>query len=170
MYENLIPPQPLSKNQNNFSVRFAPMPVSEKVMYVESVCASLIDNPFGRRLSPFLIDIRELPELVEAVVCKISDEALVPSYAVLPDSKMARRYANDMIRCKLAHTSLTMAAMRGQTFPASNLGRGSPTICWVALRVRTTCGSRWLNVKGSCPTFLGRRQTPVARFGKYIDL
>ena len=128
MYENIIQPTPRSKSNNEFSVRLNPMPVDEKVRYVESVCAALIDERFGRRFTPFMIDVRELWAFEEEVSCEMSDEAVVPSYVVHPYSKMARRDAADVIRHEVTQQRLSTAAARSLQRSPSNLGRGSPQI------------------------------------------
>ena len=125
MYENLIKRTPISSNPNNFSVRLIPMPVSKKVAYVESVCASLIDSRFGRQMTPFIINFSELPD-DEAMFCEMTDEGIVPSYVILPDSEMARLYAADIVRPELAQAEAANVSVRAQTHPPSNLGRGSP--------------------------------------------
>ena len=135
MYENLIQRTPISNKPNNLSVRLGTMPVNEKVAYVESVCAALIDARFGRRMGAFIIEIGELPEFEEAVLCKMSEEEIVPSYVVLPDSEMARRYAVDIVRREQAHSKVVNESISVQTFPPSNLGRGSPKISWDAIGV-----------------------------------
>ena len=139
MYENLIQPTPISNKPNNLSVRLAAMPVSKKVAYVHSVCAALIDDRFGRRMSPFLMDIREMPEQMADEFCEMTFEdtfeGIWPSYVVVPDSAIARRHAGDIIRRKLTHAEAVNLSIRLQTLPASNLGRGSPKHLWDASRV-----------------------------------
>ena len=102
MYENLITPQSRSNSQNTLSVRLAAIPIHEKVAYIDSVCAALNDTRFGRRMTPFIINLSELPEDEEAVFCEMTADGPVPSYVVRPDSELARRYAADILRQGIA--------------------------------------------------------------------
>ena len=104
------------------------MPVDERVRYVESVCAALIDDRFGRRMSPFLINMRELQEFEEEVFCELAVDGPVPCYTLFPDPEVARRYAAAVIRCELNQLRLSAAEAHAQQRSPSNLGRDSPKI------------------------------------------
>ena len=132
MYENFTNRSSTNNCPKPLAIRLAPIPINEKAAYIDSVCASLIDNRFGRRLSPFLIDVRELPEDRADEFCELpfqdTFEDIWPSSVVVPDSAMARRHAADITRRELARAEAVGVSIRLQTIPASNLGRGSPNL------------------------------------------
>ena len=129
MYQNLNHRPSAANSPKPFSVRLDPIPVNEKAVYVHSVCAALIDSRFGPGGStPFVHDLRDSPEGEPAVFCDLTIDGPVPSYSILPDSEMARRYMADAIRRELAHADRTSATVRGQPLSPSTLGRGSPQI------------------------------------------
>ncbi len=123
MYQNLNHRPSTANSPKPFSIRLDPIPVNEKAVYVHSVCAALIDSRFGMgRSTPFVHDLRELPERGATVFCDLTIDGPVPCYAILPDAEMARRYMADTIRRELAQADLTTAAIRGQRLSPSNLG------------------------------------------------
>lgn len=127
MYENLIQPPPLSNSHNHFSVRLATIPVDERVVYIDSVCAALIDSRFGPgRSTPVVIKLSDPPERGDAVFCEMTIEGTVPSYVIVPDSEMARRYAADIIRQELVRLCFLANEAHVQTRSPSTQGRGSP--------------------------------------------
>ena len=109
-------------------IRLAPLPVDERAVFVHSVCASLIDSRFGPgRSIPIVISLSEWPELERAAFCDLTIEGPVPSYSILPDSEVARRYMADAILRELARFALMAGvSIRGQSASPSTLGRGSP--------------------------------------------
>ncbi len=127
MYQNLNHRPSAANSPKPFSVRLDPIPVNEKAVYVHSVCAALIDSRFGPgRSTQLVIDLRELPKRGATVFYDLTPAGPVPSYSILPDAEMARRYMADTVRRELAQADLTTAAIRGQPLSPSNLGRGSP--------------------------------------------
>lgn len=113
-----------------FPIRLAPLPVDERAVYVHSVCAALIDSRFGPgRSTPIVIDLSERPELDRAAFCDLTIEGPVPSYSILPDSEVARRYVAAEVRRALGQQALMAGvSFRGQSASPSTLGRGSPQI------------------------------------------
>ena len=127
MYQNLNHRPSAANSPKPFSVRLDPIPVNEKAVYVHSVCAALIDSRFGPgRSTPFVHDLRESLELEPAVFCDLTIDGPVPSYSILPDSEMARRYMADAIRRELTQANPVAVSIHVQPLPPSNLGRGSP--------------------------------------------
>jgi len=121
MYNDLTR-QPSAKRQP-FSIRLDPIPVHEKVVYIESVCAALIDSRFGPgRSRPIVIDIKQKPELEPAVFYDLTVDGPVPCYTIHPDSEMARRYVADIVRHELSRAGRSSIPAPGPT----PLGRGSP--------------------------------------------
>ena len=129
MYENLIHQPPTEKHEQPFSIRLNPIPVHEKVGYIDSVCAALIDSRFGPgREWLSMIDLRSGPDRERAVFCDMTVEGPVPSYTILPDSEMARRYSNEIIRDELERINReAMEKDAGHRSPSA-MARGSPEI------------------------------------------
>jgi hypothetical protein len=112
-------------------IRLAPSPVDERAVYVHSVCASLIDSRFGPgRSTPMVVHVSEWPELERAVFCDLTIDGPVPSYSILPDSEVARRYMADASPV-VSTTGSGWLNIMTQTSP-STLGRGSPQNLWDA--------------------------------------
>ncbi len=127
MYQNLNHRPSTANRPKPFSVRLDPIPFNEKAAFVKSVCACLIDSRFGPgRSTRLVVNLRERPEPRPALLCDMTIDAPVPSYAILPNCEMARRYMADEVRRELARADLTSAAKLGQPLSPSNLGRGSP--------------------------------------------
>ena len=70
--------------------------------------------------------LSEWPELTPAAFCDITLEGPVPSYSILPDSEVARRYAEAAIRSELELYELAADSIRRQSISPSTLSRGSP--------------------------------------------
>ena len=91
MYESLISRPSAANRKQPFSIRLDPMPVHEKLAYIDSVCATLIESRFGPGWStPFVMDVTESPDREPAI--------FYDHYAVYPDSKIARRQTADALR------------------------------------------------------------------------
>jgi hypothetical protein len=110
-------------------IRLPSFPVDERATYVESVCAVLIDSRFGPgRSSRILIKLSDWPEIEPAVLYELTPAGPVPSYSILPDSEIARRYSEAIIRDELSRLALEWAESRDNNAPTSNQGRGSPPL------------------------------------------
>ncbi len=108
-------------------IRLAPLPVDERAVFVHSVCASLIDSRFGPgRSTQMVVHLSEWPEDEPVAFCDLTIDGPVPSYAILPDSEVARRVAAEVIRQELEQCDLAGVSIRGQNASPSTLGRGSP--------------------------------------------
>src|SRR5664279_3456590 len=87
--ENIRPTTPNSQPQ--FYIRRSQIAFDDRVAYVESVCATLIESRFGRgRVSPVIIKLSDRPELEPAVFFDLSDaepNGLVPCYALSPEGR-----------------------------------------------------------------------------------
>ncbi len=129
MYENLIRKSPTANNPKPFPIRLDPIPVHEKVVYIDSVCAALNDSRFGPgREWPMMTDFRTGPDREPAVFCDLTLEGPIPSYTILPDSEMARRYSNEIIRQELERLNHEAAAVQASPRSPSTQPRGSPEI------------------------------------------
>ncbi|CAN5528441.1 hypothetical protein BH10ACI2_BH10ACI2_10190 [soil metagenome] len=118
-----------SKCSRKLHLRLDPPPVDERAMYVHSVCSVLIDSRFGPGRSQMLLaNFRERPELESALLCDLTVEGPVPSYTVLPDSEMARRYASAIIHNELRRLGLKLSETSPRKFPSPPPGRGSPPV------------------------------------------
>ena len=92
MYEKLIN-QP-SKHQQPFNIRLNPIPFDEKVGYIDSVCAVLIESRFGpgrkwRRMTDLRMGPDREPVLTERGHSCPQVPQMISSYTILPD--MARQ-------------------------------------------------------------------------------
>src|SRR5258706_8576501 len=115
-------------------VRLAPMPVDERAMYVDSVCAVLIDSRFGpgRSTTPFEVHYSEYPELDLDILCDLINKNPFPSY--LASSDAARKHNADAIRqrtattirCEIERCELAAVSTHSQSRSPTTLGRGSP--------------------------------------------
>ena len=80
------------------SVRLDPFPRDPRAVFVENVCQALIDSRFGPgRTSPLLYhyirDGQLARPVTRPVIFEITAAGPVPSFTILPDSEIARRYA-----------------------------------------------------------------------------
>ena len=130
MYKNRI-----SRNNKNshpkFFIRRSDIAFDERVAYVESVCASLVESRFGPgRVDPCIINLSERPKLDPAVFYDLCDDGeAVPCYALSPLGRngfqvveAAYRRAKQM--GLLATGPNARSGLTADT--SSNLGRGSP--------------------------------------------
>ncbi len=76
------------------------------------------------RSTPGVIDLSSSPK--PAVFYDMTIDGPVPSYTILPDSEMARRYMADALNRELAHAENEFAATRIPNISPSVQGRGSP--------------------------------------------
>ena len=117
---NAIRPKPLS-------IRLPAIVPDEKVLYIDSVCSALIDSRFGPgRSRPLITRLSEWPELEDATFYDATLTGPSPSYTILPNSEMARRYSEDIIRKALTPPNpyTTIIHIRPDHSPTQ--GRGSP--------------------------------------------
>ena len=117
-------------------VRLDPFPVDERAIYIDSICAVLIDSRFGpgRSIQRFEVHLSEYPESVVDldVLCDVTNNRPIPSYLASPDVHSAgkhnavRRCMTSAIRLELDLCDLASASTRDQTLSPSTHGRGSP--------------------------------------------
>ena len=107
-------------------IRLSPSPVDERVVFVHSVCASLIDSRFGPgRSTQMVISLSEWPELEQAAFCDLTIEGPVPSYSILPDCEVARRVAaaailDELRRCEWRAFQFALKTRRHQPWDAAH--------------------------------------------------
>ena len=136
MFEEITnPPSPRKKQP--YSLRLVGYPVPEKVLYVECVCAALIDSRFGPgRTWRLMSNLRFEPELEPSVFYDVTDEGLIPSYSIHSDSEMARRYANAVFRTEIDRLVLDAESTHTHECSHSAQPRGSPIVNEIANSTR----------------------------------
>ena len=127
---------PLCQNcsGSSLNIRLTNLPyderLAERIAYVNSVCAALIDSRFGPgRVTPLLYhDCREPVAVDRDILFDFTAAGPVPSYTILPDSEVARRYAHQITMEAIAEKYLQMSRDPPHDQPTSpqNLARGSP--------------------------------------------
>ena len=119
--------RPAPKNPKPLSIRLPEIVPDKKAIYVHSVCSALIDSRFGPgRSRPLATRLSEWPELEPAVFYELSPTGPSPSYSILPDSEMARRYSTHIIRKALTPQNPFTTIIYIRPEQPSNQGRGSP--------------------------------------------
>lgn len=84
MNENHIPQTPINRNPQSY-VRQAVIPYEERMAFVESVCAALNESRFGSgRVAWSVVKLSNRPELEPAVFYDLSDDGILPWYALPP--------------------------------------------------------------------------------------
>ncbi len=83
MYQNTIR-RPTANRNPNFHVRCSDIAFDERVAFIESVCATLIESRFGPGRGSLLVTLSGRPELEPAAFFDLMDNELVPFYALLP--------------------------------------------------------------------------------------
>ena len=74
-----------------------------------------------------LAHLSEWPEDERAVFPDLTIEGPIPSYSILPDSEMARRYMTTAIIDEIEeYVRMAGVSFRGQNSSPSSLARGSP--------------------------------------------
>jgi hypothetical protein len=115
------------------------MPLDENVKkraeFVNSVCAALIDSRFGPgRFVPMVYHFSREKMVDRPILFDMTDAGPVPSYTILPDSEMGRRYAFAIRQEAIAveerqvppgPEAATVLSYSQQTSPPT-LARGSP--------------------------------------------
>ena len=70
---------------NPLPIRLNAINFDKRAIFVESICAVLIESRFGPgRACQFFVDPSDRPELEPAVFSDLSDEGLIPCYAIPP--------------------------------------------------------------------------------------
>ena len=119
--------RPAAKNPKPLSIRLPEIVPDAKAIYVHSVCSALIDSRFGPgRSRPLAIRLSEWPEIEDALFYDVTLTGPSPSYTILPDSEMARRYSEDIIRKALTPPNPFTTIIYIRPEHPSNQGRGSP--------------------------------------------
>jgi len=105
-------------------IRLNPIPRNEKAAFVESVCAVLIESGFvpGRTLE-FFFDQPDRPELEPAVFFDLTDDGLVPCYAISPLGRSGYQVVEAEFR---KAKQMGLAPPRRNGISPATLGRGSP--------------------------------------------
>jgi len=109
-------------------IRLNPIPRDEKAAFVESVCAVLIESRFGPgRTCQIVVDLSDRPELEPAVFYDLTDEGLIPCYAISPLGRSGYQVVEAEFR-KAKQMGLVGPRPPGNSTAANptTLGRGSP--------------------------------------------
>jgi hypothetical protein len=84
---------------------------NDRAVNVKTVCDALIDSRFGPgRPYPMLYHFSRDPNVKRTILFDMTEIGPVPSYTILPDSEIARRYAAAIIQDALIDS---FAAARG---------------------------------------------------------
>jgi len=107
------------------SIRLNAIPRNEKAAFVESICAVLIESRFGPgRTCQLVVDLTDRPELEPAVFFDLTDDGLVPCYAISPLGRTGYQVAEAEFR-KAKQMGLVGPRPPHHSTPTT-LGRGSP--------------------------------------------
>ena len=112
-------------------VRLDPMPVDERAVYIDSICAVLIDSRFGpgRSLQRFEVHYSDHPESVVDLdaLCDLTNKSPFSSYMASTIRRcMADAILEDALLSKSKCCELAAVSIRGQSLSPSTHGRGSP--------------------------------------------
>ncbi|CAN5580577.1 hypothetical protein BH10ACI2_BH10ACI2_25430 [soil metagenome] len=109
------------------NIRLNNIPTDPRAVFVENVCAVLIDSRFGPgRRHVRAYQLSDMPGRERAAIYDLTPEGPVPSYTVIPDSEAARRYMTAAFEREIADARSTAIAERVGRRLAANMGRGSP--------------------------------------------
>ncbi len=115
-----------------FFIRRSEIAFDERVAYIESVCAVLIESRFGPgRVPPVVINLSDRPELERAVFYDLSEDepiGLVPCYSLSPLGRAGYQVV-EAAYGRAKQLGLVADPVRGSHFTAEsapNQGRGSP--------------------------------------------
>ena len=133
MYQNRIrrtTPKRTPNNQPQFFIRRSDIAFDERVKYVESVCAMLIESRFGPgRVDPVIINLSDRPELEPAVFYDLCDNGeMVPCYSMSPHGRAGYQVVEAAYR-RAKQMELLDAGTNEHNSTAAltpNQGRGSP--------------------------------------------
>jgi len=135
MYQNSIRRTSTNIRPNShpqFFIRRSEIAFDERVAFIESVCATLIESRFGPgRVSPVVINLSDRPELEPAVffdLCDAEPDGLVPCYAISPLGRKGYQVIEAAYR-RAKQMGLLDAAPHAHNSTATltpNQGRGSP--------------------------------------------
>ena len=120
-----------NRRHPKFFIRRSDIAFDERVAYVESVCASLVESRFGPgRVDPCIINLSERPELEPAVFYDLCDDGeAVPCYALSPLGRNGFQVVEAAYR-RAKQMGLLATEANGSsgltTDTSSNQGRGSP--------------------------------------------
>jgi hypothetical protein len=84
MHQDRLRQKSVNRDPQSF-VRQAVIAYDERIAFIESVCATLIESRFGPgRTSQLIVNLSDRPELEKAVFFDLSDNEKVPCYALSP--------------------------------------------------------------------------------------
>ena len=137
MYKNRISrtaPTTTSNRHPHFFIRRYECVFGPEAAYVESFCATLIENRFGMgRLMPVIVVLRDRPELEPAAFYDLSDNnEIAPCYTLSPLPSLRRRKGYQVVEAayrRAKQMRFVAAASHRSSLTSgcsSNLGRGSP--------------------------------------------
>ena len=135
MYKNRIS-RPNVDLHPQFFIRRSEIAFDERVAFVESVCATLIESRFGPgaifEASPVIVNLRDRPELEPASLYDLFDDGMLPSYALSPQGRAGYQVIEAAYR-RRKQMGLLNAGPNARNSTAAltpiysaNLGRGSP--------------------------------------------
>jgi hypothetical protein len=110
------------------AIRLPAMPRDEKAAFVESTCAVLNESRFGPgRTCQLVVDLTDRPELEPAVFYDLTDEGLIPCYAISPHGRAGYQVVEAEFR-KAVQMGLVTPHPNGYLAAANpaTQGRGSP--------------------------------------------
>ena len=134
MYQNRIHRTPVNRHPQ-FFIRRSEIVFDDRIAYVESVCATLVESRFGPGVSPVILSLSDRPELEPAVFYDLSDDepnGLTPCYALSPLSTLRRRNGYQVVEAayrRAKQLGLVDAGPNARNSTAAitpNQGRGSP--------------------------------------------
>ncbi len=120
--------RPTIDQQLKYYVHKAEITYDERVAYIDSVCAVLIESRFGPGHPVQFVKLSNRPEPGGAAFFDLIDNDMVPYYALLPLGR-GRHQANETENRQAKQRGLLAAGPNGSNRMAplvSNLGRGSP--------------------------------------------
>ena len=108
------------------SIRLNAIPLNEKAAFVESICAVLIESRFGPgRTCQLVVDLSDRPELEPAVFFDLTDEGLIPCYAISPLGRAGYQLVEAEFR-KAKQMGLVAPLRHSSAETPAMLARGSP--------------------------------------------
>jgi len=124
MYKHPVRRRTSFDGQEQFYIRRSEIVFDPRVVYIESVCAALLESRFGPgRVEPLVIDHH--PELEELFLLERADRGTVPCHSLSPQGRADYRVI-DAKYCTAMHRGLVPAVGNSAAPLPPNQGRGSP--------------------------------------------
>ena len=107
-------------------VRLAPFPVDERAVYIDSICAVLIDSRFGpgRSIHRFEVHLSEYPELNLDTICDLANKSPFATFIAAEADTAGRRVRSPHV----SKDSSSDVSPHDQTISSPTHARGSPQI------------------------------------------